>query len=87
MFKGASSLSSCYRHFRAVAAAAAILASIGLAQPARAMHPKVEFDEIVHSSDAIVLGEVVGQSARLNEQGAILTDVTLRVDAANPCRL
>lgn len=51
-----------------------------LAAPALAMHPKVEFDELVHTSNIVFVGHVESMVPRRTPNGgAIVTDVTFRI--------
>ncbi len=50
------------------------------ASPARAMHPKLEFDELVHEADLVMVGRVESMVCRRTDNGgAIVTDVSIRV--------
>jgi hypothetical protein len=61
----------------------AVLMSAGsafLAEPAWAMYPKVEFDELVHASNIVFVGQVESMVPRRSDTGkAIVTDVTFRI--------
>ena len=70
----------CRRSPRNAARALATLMLAGapfIAAPAWAMYPKVEFDEMVHTSNIVFLGQVESLVSRRSDTGnAIVTDVT-----------
>ncbi len=59
---------------------AAVVGVLAAPRPIFAIHPKIEFDELVHASDVVIVGQVEALSPQRAANGrSIVTDVVFRV--------